>query len=121
LYNKTRYTSCIIYLNDLLKRKSFKNQDTLSIIQYFLGNSYLSRGLMHDHPGDFKLSLQAFSMVGRQSKHFEQSRYCYAIALAGSGKFKESVRLVDSLYQFPSFRIQKIKNLRDSLDQFSKR
>lgn len=122
-YNLNRpreFDNCIIILNDLLKRKSFTDPDTLAEINFYLGNCYLRRGISTQNDALITKSLRAFSQIGSQSDHYLSSKWYSVFANAQLGRTGESLRLCDTLLktQFPAQN--DVRRMRDSLQILSR-
>ncbi|MCD4698863.1 MAG: hypothetical protein K8S16_21740 [Bacteroidales bacterium] len=98
-YKQEDYDSCIFILNDLLTKKYFKNPDTLNEIHFYLGNSYLTKGLKEKRKDLVELSLSSFKEV--DAVYFQKEVKWYSvIALLELGRNEESLKLINELIQY---------------------
>jgi len=111
-----QFDQCIRILSDLLKKKSFSDATTISEISFYLGNSYLSKGIKENDQGLINYSLRSFEGVHHNSNLFISSRYFSAVAFASADNVRESIRILDSLMQVHYYNHGKVKELRDSLN-----
>jgi hypothetical protein len=98
-YKEKDYDSCIFILKDLLAKKYFSTPDTLYEIHFYLGNSYLAKGIKEKRKDLIKLSLSSFKEV--DAVYFQKEVKWYSvIALLELGRNEESMELINELLQY---------------------
>ena len=118
-YNQKKYDSCRLILKGLLQRNSFSNADTISEINYYLGNCYIITGMNKNNNDLIKLALQSFQRIGPQSHLFRQAQWYSVFALAKLGQTKDGLRLCDTLIKARFLDHGKVKLMRDSLQSIN--
>jgi hypothetical protein len=114
-YGPKDYDSCIFILEELLNINAFKDQDTLNMVRYYLGNSYLKEGMDSDSKAKIEKALLAFKTIDPQNEYYLPSKWFSALAYMKLGNSEESFRLCDSLANVNYNRMGNVEVLRDSL------
>lgn len=114
-YNEKDYDSCILILNDLLKKNVFHDKDTLNEINFYLGCGYLAVAFEKNQDKKLKSAINSFANIDSSSVYYNDSRWYRALALIKRGKEEEGVRMLNSLLQINYLRDGEVKSLRDSL------
>ncbi|MDX9907167.1 MAG: hypothetical protein RBS55_11315 [Bacteroidales bacterium] len=109
------YNGCIEILQSLVDEKAFKTYDTLNLVYYFLGSSYLKTGIDENNPEKITMALEAFNRISPEFKEYLTVRWYTALAHLKLGNTAESFRLSDSLVRVDYLRMGDVELLRDSL------
>jgi hypothetical protein len=117
-YNNKKFDTCIVILNDLLKSRSFTDPDTMSEINFYLGNCYLVKGINQNRETLLKKSLQSFQRIIPQNKYYNQAKWYSIFAYAKMGQAQESLRLCDTLMKIRYLlNYREVKRMRDSIQK----
>jgi hypothetical protein len=114
-YNEKDYDSCILILSDLISKKSFNNRDTISKINFFLGNCYFAKGFQLNSENYLKKSLHSFKKIDSQTDYYIPAKRYQAFALMKMNKRSEAIPLLDSIIKANYGNIEQTKMIRDSL------
>lgn len=109
------YDSCIIILEKIMDENIITDKDTLNMIRYYLGNSYLKEGINTDSNEKIEKALRAFKAIDPQNEYYLPSKWFSALAYMKLGNSDESLRLCDSLANVNYSRMGNVEVLRDSL------
>ena len=114
-YNKKQFNDCINLLNLLLDKKSIQNIDTLSMINYYLGNSYFAIALEEENKEFLNLSLESFKKITPNSLYFYPSKWYSSLVMLKLDNRDESIRFLDTLIQNETFNKKKAKELKKAI------
>jgi hypothetical protein len=109
------YNGCIAILQPLADAKTFKSSDTLSLIYYYLGGSYLKTGTDENDREKIEKAVEAFNKIDPAKEYYLSSRWFSALAYLKLGNSAESFRLSDSLARINFQGPGNAETLRDSL------
>lgn len=115
-YNNQDYSGCKYLLEYLTERNSFQHPQTISMINFYLGNCYLVNGLNHENEEQLNLSINSFQLISEGTRYYLPSLWYLSFAQAKVGNEKEALRLLNYLLQENSYKPGEVQTFRDSLE-----
>jgi hypothetical protein len=115
LYNEHKYNQAARILEGLDRNGSFRDQDSIASLRYYLGHCYLNSGMATGDSVGLLKAVRTFKLIGRDSQYFYDARWYQSIALLKAGRIGEARSLLDSLLSNNYFRSGKVIALRNLL------